>query len=209
MSTLQKPCYQTALQLLHLAERLKCTLRHGWTTTGRQESVAEHSWRLALMVMVFYRDLEEPIDLSRALQMAIIHDLAESITGDVPFFEAIEGSPEKTKKNLAEAVAMEQIRAAFNIPCSGNIFSLWQEYQLGESVEARFVHALDKIEAQIQQNEADISTWNDYEKQSIYSYLDKFCDYDKAMKALKATVRKESIECLQNSRPIETLLKKL
>jgi len=61
------------------------------------------------------------------------------------------------------------------------------------------VQALDKLEAQIQQNEASISTWNDFEKKSIFTYLDQFCDHDSFLKELKNYVRKESVEKLQKA----------
>lgn len=189
---------QCMLKILHLAEQLKCTLRHGWTSTGRQESVAEHSWRLAFMVLLFQSELDESVDLLKSLKMAIIHDFAETVTGDIPFFEALEGTPQKEKKHAAEKRAMELINTTFKLFGGGLIYEIWNEYQSGKTKEAQFVHALDKIEAQIQQNEADISTWNDFEKQSIFTYLDKFCDYDTSMKLLKDLVRDESIDKLQS-----------
>ena len=59
-------------QFIALMEKLKNELRHSWTSTGRQESVAEHSWRLALLVMTIHPHLEHPVDLNRCLKMALV-----------------------------------------------------------------------------------------------------------------------------------------
>ena len=57
------------------------------------------------------------------------------------------------------------------------IFDLWQEYEKGESYEARFVKAIDKIEAQVQHNEMNYSYWNDFDKKFACSRLDKYCNF--------------------------------
>ncbi|NGX46882.1 MAG: 5'-deoxynucleotidase YfbR [Chlamydiae bacterium] len=181
-----------SLEFLHLAEKLKDVLRHGWTSSGRQESTAEHSWRVSLMVILFHSYLEKPVSLEKALQMAVIHDLCETITGDVPFFNALEGSVEKEQKHIREQASMESIRKLLGGDIGQRVHLLWEEYHAGESEEAKFVRALDKLEAQIQQNEADISTWNEFEKLSIFTYLDKFCNYDGFIKSLKEEVQEES-----------------
>jgi putative hydrolase of HD superfamily len=187
------------LSFIHLTERLKFTLRHGWTSNGRQESVAEHSWRLALLAILVSPYLECSIDMQKTLEMAIIHDLCEVLTGDTPFFEAPEGSEAKQKKQALEKEAMQTLLKLLDNHTSKRLNATWQEYLSGESEEAKFIHALDKIEAQIQQNEADFSTWNDFEKQSIFTYLDKFCDYNQFIKTFKEEVKKESIFKLKTS----------
>ena len=73
------------LDILHTAERLKDTLRHCDTSKGRRESVAEHSWRLALMAF-FLRDEFPDTDMDRVIRMCLIHDLGECFTGDIPSF---------------------------------------------------------------------------------------------------------------------------
>ena len=71
------------LTFLLRAEALKHTYRSAWTSTGQPESVAAHTWRLALMALVFAPALPE-IDLLRLLKICIIHDLGEAINGDIP-----------------------------------------------------------------------------------------------------------------------------
>ena len=73
------------LETLHIAERLKDELRHCDTSKGRRESVAEHSWRIALMAL-FMQDEFPELDINKVIRMCLIHDLGECFTGDIPTF---------------------------------------------------------------------------------------------------------------------------
>ena len=64
------------------AEGLKSTLRTAWTAEGRQESTAEHSWRLALFAGVMCREFPE-LDREKVLMMCLVHDLGERYSGDI------------------------------------------------------------------------------------------------------------------------------
>jgi putative hydrolases of HD superfamily len=71
------------LAFFRAAEPLKHTLRNSWTSAGRRESTAEHSWRLALMALALADELPEA-DLARLLGLLLIHDLGEAVRGDIP-----------------------------------------------------------------------------------------------------------------------------
>ena len=73
------------MDFLHVMERLKCNVRHGWTSTGRRESVAEHSYRLCVMAFLL-RDEFPGLDMEKVLHMCIVHDWGEAVTGDIPTF---------------------------------------------------------------------------------------------------------------------------
>lgn len=70
------------LDALMVAERLKDTTRHCYTSKGRHESVAEHSWMTTLMAF-FMRDEFPEADMDKVIRMCIIHDLGECFTGDI------------------------------------------------------------------------------------------------------------------------------
>ena len=89
------------LNALHVAERLKDATRHCYTSGGRHESVAEHSWRLALMAF-FLRDEFPEADMDRVVRMCLIHDLGEAFTGDIPTFEKTEAD-EQREETLLDA----------------------------------------------------------------------------------------------------------
>ena len=77
---------RTLIEILTTAERLKDTTRHCYTTKGRHESVAEHSWMMTLMSF-FLRDEFPDADMDKVTRMCIIHDLGECFTGDIPTFD--------------------------------------------------------------------------------------------------------------------------
>lgn len=92
------------LRVLHTAERLKDETRHCYTSGGRRESVAEHSWRLALTAL-FLRDEFPALDMDRVIRMCLIHDLGECFTGDIPSFLKSGGDEERERSALETWVA--------------------------------------------------------------------------------------------------------
>ena len=98
------------LDILHTAERLKDTLRHCDTSKGRRESVAEHSWRLALMAF-FLRDEFPDTDMDRVIRMCLIHDLGECFTGDIPSFLKTDADTEKEDSLLELYKALDKLEA--------------------------------------------------------------------------------------------------
>lgn len=179
-----------SLKLLTLAEKLKCELRHSWLSNGQQESVAEHSWRLAFMVCLFAPYLANPINIEKTLKMALVHDLAEAKTGDIPMFHCADASS-KQQKFLNEQKAMLNMTALLDNEIGQEIYDIWLEYEQKQSYEAKFVNALDKIEAHIQHGEADVSLWQHHEKLMVFQtqWLDKHCEFDATMMMLKDLVK--------------------
>jgi len=171
---------KTLLTILHQAEKLKCVTRHCDTSTGRRESVAEHSWRLALMAMLV-ADAFPNDDMNKVIRMCLIHDLGESFTGDIPAFEKVPGHREKERELLLAWVD------SFPEPSRWEWQDLLSEMNAMETREARIYKALDNLEAVIQHNESDISTWLplEYDLQLAYG-ADKvgFSPYLQELKAV-------------------------
>lgn len=186
--------YHELLQQMALAEKLKCNLRHSWTSTGRQESVAEHSWRLALLA--FYAAGQFPgIDLSKLLLMSLFHDIGEAFTGDIPAFE-------KTAAHTAiEAREVEQWLSALPDDIRPRLTALLQEYEAQQTQEARLVKALDKMEALIQHNEAPIETWLPLEYQLNFTYGQAQTDGDPYLKGLRAAINAVTREKIDREAP--------
>lgn len=172
---------RSILQFLRLAEKLKLEMRHSWLSNGRQESVGEHTWMMALFAMLTYRQLKAPIDIDKALKMIIIHDLAEVEVGDIPFTEQ---SERKRNKQALEEAAMEKIYSMLPKEEAEEICLLWREYEERSTPEAKFIKALDTLEAQIQHNLADLKTWEEIEFELVYTKMDQHCVHDSYLKEL-------------------------
>lgn len=173
------------LDLLALAERLKRELRHSWLADGRQESVAEHCWQMALLAMLVHRRLQRPTELLRTLKMILVHDLVEAIAGEVPFFETGE---RKATKAAREAAAIEEIRTRIGGAEGEELHELWHAFEAGQSQEAKVARALDHLEVQIQHNLADLATWEPVEHGLIYTKMTGPCAFDPFLAALAARV---------------------
>lgn len=135
------------LTFLQDAERLKDTLRSGKTRQGRQESVAEHSWRLCLLAMLVSSN-DPAIDLTRLLKLCIIHDLGEALGGDVP---AIAQTTDDDR-DARELRDLERLCTPLSADLQAEILALWKEYNAGETPEAVMAKGLDKIETMLQHN---------------------------------------------------------
>jgi hypothetical protein len=140
------------LGIIRCIAGLKERTRHAWTRDGRQESVAEHSWRLALMAY-FLRDRFPGVDLTRVLLMCLLHDIGEVFTGDIPTFE-------KTDADRAREHALrDNWIAALPPPYATELRGLFHEMDERETEEALLVRALDRMEAVLTHNEGDPRTW--------------------------------------------------
>ena len=90
------------MELLDRAEKLKNNTRHSWTSSGRHESVAEHSWRLAFMAY-FIKDEFPDVDINKVILMCMMHDFGEAFTGDIPAFDKT-SDDENTEENVIKEV---------------------------------------------------------------------------------------------------------
>lgn len=176
------------LEFVHYVEGLKDELRHNWTSEDRHESVAEHSWRMAMMAIVFAPKLEKKLDMEKVLKMVVVHDLAEIEVGDIPSYMY----KEKEEQEKLEVEAMGKLAERFDDDSVREIVDLWGEYMKLESLEAKFVKALDKIEVRVQHNESKMSRWNDVEYSRSQYVADKWCEYDNFLKEFNELVKEES-----------------
>lgn len=173
------------LRVLHTAERLKDETRHCYTSGRRRESVAEHSWRLALTAL-FLRDEFPALDMDRVIRMCLIHDLGECFTGDIPSFLKSGGDEER------ERSALETWVASLPAPYSVELKTLYAEMDALETDEARLYKALDKLEAVIQHNESDIATWLPREYELNLTYADENVAFSDYLKRLREEIRRET-----------------
>lgn len=179
------------LQILHTAERLKDTTRHCTTAKGRPESVAEHSWRLALMAF-FLRDEFPHLNMDKVLRMCLIHDLGECFTGDIPSFDKTAADTAQEDSLLGRWVA------TLPDPYRAEMTSLYAEMDALETEEAKLYKALDKLEAVIQHNESPLSTWIPKEYALNLTYGEENVAFSPYLTALRAAIRRDTEEKLRN-----------
>jgi putative hydrolase of HD superfamily len=167
------------LRFLRAAERLKTVTRSGWTSAGGRESVAEHTWRLALMAMVLYGRAPD-VDLARLLKMCLVHDLGEAIGGDVPA-PAQAAAPGKAGRERADLLLL---LAPLPEEIQREIVGLWDEYERAESREARLAKGLDKLETILQHTQGENPA--DFDYAFNLGYGRQYTGADPLLSALRA-----------------------
>ena len=177
------------LEAISVAERLKDATRHCYTKNGRRESVAEHSWMMTLMAF-FMKDEFPEADMDKVIKMCIIHDLGEAFTGDIPTFDKTQEN-EQTEEELLHAwvnTLPESSRAEMTV--------LYNEMAKRETLEAKIYKAIDSLEALIQHNISDLSTWIPKEYELNKTYADDKVEFSEYLKALREEIRKDTLEKL-------------
>jgi putative hydrolase of HD superfamily len=173
------------LEFLRSAERLKTVTRSGWTSQGHQESVAEHTWRLALMAMLLY-GRTPGVDLARLLKICLVHDLGEAIGGDVPAPQQAV-SPGKAARERAD---LADLVAPLPPPLAEEITALWDEYEAAASAEARIAKGLDKLETILQHNQG--RNPSDFDYAFNLGYARRHTDRHPLLTALRAILDAET-----------------
>ncbi|MGA9288302.1 MAG: HD domain-containing protein [Anaerobacillus sp.] len=166
-------------------ERLKETTRTAYMRSGRRESVAEHSWRLAMFALTLSDDFPE-LDLKRVLSLCLVHDLGEAYDGDISATIQVD-QKEKVRK---EEKAVQRLTS--NLPgyVSDSVLQLCKEYNCGESNEAKFVKALDKMETIIQHTQGTNPPGFDYAFNLTYGK--EYASYNAVMKAIREEIDEET-----------------
>ena len=174
------------IDALTVAERLKDTMRHCYTKNGRRESVAEHCWMMTLAAF-WMKDEFPEADMDKVLKMCLIHDLGEAFTGDVPAFEKTASNEQEEKRLLYGWVA--------SLPgdIAKEMLSLYDEMEKRETLEAKIYKAVDGLEAVIQHNLSDISTWLPLEYELNMTYADDKVAFSEYRRALREEIRKDTL----------------
>ena len=127
---------------------LKQLYRQGWLLRGvpieRCESVAEHSFGVALLALFLADSYFPHLDQAKIISMALIHDFGEIYAGDFTPSDNIETTE---KQNLERQSVIKVLQ---NLPNGSTYIALWEEFENGESPEARFVRQIDRLEMGLQ-----------------------------------------------------------
>ncbi|MBQ8539051.1 MAG: HD domain-containing protein [Ruminococcus sp.] len=178
------------LSALHIAEKLKNTTRHSYTSGGRHESVAEHTFRTALMAY-FMKDEFSDVDIDKVIKMCLIHDLGESFTGDIPSFNKTKADEENEKEQLYSWV--DELPEPFRT----EMRELYEEMEALSTAESKLYKALDGLEAVISHNEASLSTWSENEYELNLVYAQDKCRFSPYLMELRQALKEESEKKIQ------------
>jgi putative hydrolase of HD superfamily len=164
------------LPFFHMLERLKTTKREGWRRFEIErygftylprvipqrltiryhsaESIADHMYRMSLLTLLAPPALLPKLDLHKCMKMALVHDMAESLVGDIT---PVDGLP-KPEKSRREAETMDYLTKrllgnVFGGAAGADIRAIWQEYEDSKTTDSHFVHDMDKMELLLQMME--------------------------------------------------------
>ncbi|CAI8587231.1 unnamed protein product [Vicia faba] len=141
------PSASSAIDFLSLCHRLKTTKRAGWLRKDVQdpESIADHMYRMGLMALIA-PDFPG-IDRDKCVKMAVVHDIAEAIVGDIT---PADGVPKEEKSRREQEALDHMCKVLGGGSRAKEVAELWTEYEANSSPEAKFVKDLDKVEMILQ-----------------------------------------------------------
>lgn len=133
--------------------------RQTYLTDGiRKENDAEHAWHMAVMAILLSEYSNEKIDVLKTVTMLLIHDLVEIDAGDTYAYDE-EG---KKTKRAREVAAADRIFRILPDDQGGRFRSLWEEFEAGETAEAKFAHAMDHIQPLMLNAATDGKSWEEH-----------------------------------------------
>ena len=167
---LEKNQLLNLLSFFRIVCNLKTIKRSGWIHKSKitsAESVADHSYSMCMMSMILAEIIN--LDSEHIMKMVIIHDLAESLVGD-----HMPDDISSEEKQLVEDKAMKKIISKLPNPLRKNYLSIWNEYNDNITVNAKFVHNMDKLEMALQAKEYESEG---YPKELLQPFINSATDY--------------------------------
>ena len=140
----------------------------------RHENDAEHSWHLAMMVMVLSEYANAPIDMLKVLKMVLLHDIVEIDAGDTFLYDTTKNHTNTNK----ELIAAERIFGLLPKDMNDEFMAIWIEFENGETNDAKFAKAIDRLEPILQNISNQGGTWTEYNVpfETVYAKIDKIKD---------------------------------
>ena len=125
---------------------------------GRRENDAEHAWHMALMTVLLSEYSNEPIDVLKTVTMLLIHDLVEIDAGDTYAYSGVS----KEEQHAKEEKGAARIFGMLPKEKGRKLYDLWQEFEAGETAEARFAHTMDNIQPMMLNDYTDGKAWQQF-----------------------------------------------
>lgn len=155
--------FTQALRFLAEADALKSVNRATTLCDGsRRENSAEHSWHIALYALVLVDQAGPGVDISRVIEMLLLHDLVEIDVGDVPIHSANGAAHSSTDIQAAEAQAANRIFGLFPKVLGDDLHAIWQEFEANHTPSAQFAKSLDRVQPVMQNIQCGGGSWAEY-----------------------------------------------
>ncbi|MDC2864325.1 HD domain-containing protein [Bacillus sp. BP-3] len=145
--------------------------------TNRHENDAEHTWHMCMFALLLHKEIEEEINFERALKLILIHDLGEIYAGDTYAHDSFA----RINKKQREEEAIKKLFRELPDDLEAEFHELWNEYEANETKEARFVQAIDKMQAFTQNVHTNGEVWqgNKVTSNKIIKYNEKWAKQSK------------------------------
>ena len=145
------------IQFLLEIDKLKSIYRRTYLIDGsRRENSAEHSWHLAILVMVLAEHANEPLDVSKVMRMVLVHDIVEIDAGDTYFYSDQGGKIER------ERAAASRVFGLLPPDQKLEFQNLWEEFESGTTPESRFAQAMDRFIPQLHNFHTQGRSWTEH-----------------------------------------------
>lgn len=148
--------FERQLDFLLELDKSKQVGRQTYLSDGsRKEDDAEHSWHLAIMAFVLADCANEPIDVAKTMKMVLLHDVVEIDAGDT---YAYDNAGNQTKRER-EVAAADRIFGLLPEEQGRAYRALWEEFEAGETPEARFANSLDRVQPMMLNDASEGKSW--------------------------------------------------
>lgn len=152
---------RATLQFFLEIDKLKEVERRNFlASSARRENTAEHSWHLGIATMIMAPFATEPVDLAKAMCMALVHDIVEIDAGDT--FAYSNSADELASKEAREQAAADRLFGMLPDSMGQRFRDLWDEYERGDTPEARYVMAVDRMAPMLLNTAEGGTTWREY-----------------------------------------------
>jgi putative hydrolases of HD superfamily len=175
---------------LREVDKFKFMEREIYNSDGRKETNTDHSWHLAMFMLLLEKQVKDRIDILKAFKMILIHDLIEIYAGDTFAFDT---SKLKKTKEKRELKAAEKLFKQLPKEIGEELFDLWKEYETAKTKTAKFVKALDRIQAMNQNvmTKARIYKEHKIPYNLVKDYKKEYTQSDKLLKEISSELLKE------------------
>ena len=160
--------------------------------SNRSENDAEHSWHLAMMTLVLAEHANKEINILKVLKMVLIHDIVEIDAGDIFLYDKTVSH----SNTEAERIAAARIFGLLPVDQAAELTALWEEFEAGQTAEAKFAKSMDRFEPLLQNISNDGGTWKEYnvDYSSVYNTQVIIKEGSSAIWNLAEPMLEESVE---------------